>query len=210
MNFSFRKPVLGALLVATLSCPFVASADSQTQWRPRKPTLVDRVHDAADQFVDINYAFKAGWKVATPCVSGPQSGAMGVHLTLDARVGDGLVNPDEPEALIYEPLPNGRWRLVGVEFIVLADQWNAAHPSGPAPSVDGHLMNLVGMPNRYGLPSFFELHVWAFEDNPDGSFSDWNVRVTCEEQRGAEDSSEPLAQWRRSKIRMEIQRLTVG
>ncbi len=191
-SFSW-KPASGALLLAILCVPFVASADSQTQaWHasshpqsyPRKPTLVNRVRDAVDQFIDINYAFKAGWKVATPCVSGPQSGAMGVHLTLDSRVGDGIVNPDEPEALIYEPLPSGKWRLVGVEFIVLADQWNTEHPAGPAPSVDGHLMNLVGMPNRYGLPSFFELHVWAFEDNPDGSFADWNIRVSCEEQRG--------------------------
>lgn len=201
MNSSNRTPlVVVALALATLASPYsVSAADAQASqsWRPyppRKPTLVDRVHDAVDQYVDINYAFKSGWKVATPCVSGPAAGAMGVHLTLDARVGDGLVNPDEPEALIYEPLPNGKWRLVGVEFIVLADQWNTNHPTGPAPSVDGHLMNLVGMPNRYGLPSFFELHVWAFEDNPDGSFADFNIRVSCEEQRGELKTPQPRQQ----------------
>src|SRR5262245_14864434 len=127
------------LLIALATLASSAQATDTQSWRPyppRKPTLVDRVHNAVDQYIDTNYAFNAGWKVATPCVSGPQSGAMGVHLTLDSRVGDGLVNPDEPEALIYEPLPSGKWRLVGVEFIVLADQWNTAHPSGPAPSVD--------------------------------------------------------------------------
>jgi hypothetical protein len=29
-------------------------------------------------------------------------------------------------------------------------------------------MNLVGAPNRYGLPAFFELHVWAWEAQSHG------------------------------------------
>jgi hypothetical protein len=48
--------------------------------------------------------------------------------------------------------------------------------------LDGNLMNLVGFPNRFGLPAFYELHVWAWEDNPKGNFSDWNTHVTCEKQ----------------------------
>ena len=117
---------------------------------------------------------------ATPCVSGPEAGAMGVHFVLPARVGDGTVNSAEPEALIYEPLSNGAVRLVGVEFIVLKADWETQNPNGGTPHVDGHLMNLVGEPNRYGLPAFYELHVWAWEQNPKGSFADWNTRVTCE------------------------------
>jgi hypothetical protein len=31
-----------------------------------------------------------------------------------------MLKPSEPEALIYEPQPNGSMRLVGVEFIVFA------------------------------------------------------------------------------------------
>jgi hypothetical protein len=50
------------------------------------------------------------------------------------------------------------------------------------PEVDGNLMNLAGYPNRFGLPAFYELHVWAWEDNPKGNFSDWNTHVTCERQ----------------------------
>ncbi len=37
-------------------------------------------------------------------------------------------------------------------------------------------------PNRYGLPAFFELHVWAWRDNPQGAFVDWNDHVTCAQQ----------------------------
>jgi hypothetical protein len=48
--------------------------------------------------------------------------------------------------------------------------------------VDGHLTNYVGAPNRYGLAAFYEMHVWAWERNPNGSFADFNTKVSCESQ----------------------------
>ena len=149
----------------------------------QRSPLVQKVRDATARFVDINVAMHEGWKPATPCVSGPTGGAMGVHFVLPSRVTDGQLNASEPEALIYEPGRDGSMRLVGVEFIVIADDWAKAHPGGGAPSVDGHLTNYVGAPNRYGLPAFHELHVWAWEGNPQGSFADWNTQVSCERQR---------------------------
>jgi hypothetical protein len=143
--------------------------------------LAQKVRAATARFVDINVAMGEGWVPATPCVSGPDTGAMGVHFVLPARIAGGVLKADEPEALIYEPMSNGAWRLVGVEFIVLADEWAKRH-SGP-PALEGNLMNLIGFPNRYGLPAFFELHVWAWEHNPMGVFADWNTKVTCEHQR---------------------------
>lgn len=148
----------------------------------RRPSpLVSKVRDATRSFRDINVATSEGWVPGTPCVSGPNSGAMGVHFIKPERIGDGELDATQPEALIYEPLTNGRWRLVGVEFIVLADDWNTKHPDAP-PSLDGHLLNLVPEPNRYRLPAFYELHVWAWEHNPNGSFADFNTRVTCDLQ----------------------------
>lgn len=143
--------------------------------------LVSKVRDATRRFQDINVAIEEGWVQGTPCVSGPEFGAMGVHYILPERVGDGDLEATEPEALIYEPLSNGRWRLVGVEFIVLTDDWNSQHPDA-APSLDGHLLQFVPEPNRYRLPAFYEIHVWAWQDNPRGFFADWNSRVTCNQQ----------------------------
>ena len=45
---------------------------------------------------------------------------MGLHFVNGALVGDGEVDAMHPEILLYEPLPNGDMRLVGVEFVVLA------------------------------------------------------------------------------------------
>jgi hypothetical protein len=139
--------------------------------------LVNKVHNATAQFRDINAALAAGFVQATPCVSGPDFGAMGVHFVLGSRIGAGTLNATEP-------LPNGAFRLVGVEFIILASVWQTQIPPGSTatPALEGHLMNFVDAPNRYGLPAFYELHVWAWEHNPVGSFADWNTQVSCDQQ----------------------------
>jgi hypothetical protein len=76
-------------------------------------------------------------------------------------------------------------KLVAVEYVVLADGWDSRHkaPDGSVtpPMLMGQLFNYVSAPNRYELPAFYELHVWAWKSNPDGVFADWNPRVSCEE-----------------------------
>ena len=113
-------------------------------------------------------------------ISERASGAWWRRAAIVAGIGLQL---NAPEALIYEPMASGAMRLVGVEFIVLASDWAQKHPDGGPPSLDGNLMNLVTAPNRYGLPAFFELHVWAWQQNPMGTLADWNTNVTCDFQR---------------------------
>ena len=147
-------------------------ADAATAWHVNSP-LVRKVRLATEQYRDINVALADGYAPATPCVSGPNSGAMGVHLINGALLGKEL-DAETPEALIYEPYPDGRMRLVGVEFITFASDWVDA-----VPVLDGHLLHFVGAPNRYGIPAFYEIHVWAWRNNPDGAFADWNPQVSC-------------------------------
>src|SRR5215469_5827374 len=146
--------------------------------------LIDKVRNATARYLDINVALGEGFVPATPCVSGPDTGAMGVHLVLPARISGGVLNAERPEALIYVPMSNGGMRLVGVEFIVLESVWAAKNPAGGVPTLDGNLLNYVAAPNRYGLPAFYEIHVWAWESNPQGSYADWNTHVTCVHQPG--------------------------
>ena len=157
------------------------SPQNASQHRHDLSPLIDKVRNATARFKDINVATAEAFVQGTPCVSGPNSGAMGVHFVRPDRIAGGVLNADQPEALIYEPMPGGELRLVGVEFIVLAGGWDKKHPGVP-PALDGHLLNLVDAPNRFGLPAFYELHVWAWEQNPVGSFADWNTHVSCEQQ----------------------------
>jgi hypothetical protein len=84
--------------------------------------------------------------------------------------------------LTYEQ-SNGRLRLVGVEFLVDAAAWNTANPT-MTPVLQGQLLNYVSAPNRYGIPAFYEIHVWAWRNNPKGPFADFNPAVSCEEYVG--------------------------
>jgi hypothetical protein len=104
---------------------------------------------------------------------------MGVHYINGGFVNDGEIDVWKPEALIYEPR-DGRMHLLGVEFIVDAATWLAHHDAPPM--LEGQAFQFVSKPNRYGLEAFFELHVWAWRDNPNGAFVDWNNRVSCEGQ----------------------------
>jgi hypothetical protein len=177
------------LTMLSLSVPFIAAASdppppmSMSAVDQNSPLLV-KVRKATAQFRDINAALAAGFAQATPCVSGPDFGAMGVHFVLGSRITAGTLNATEPEALIYQPMPNGAFRLVGVEFIILQSIWQTQIPKGSTatPELEGHLMNYVAFPNRYGLPAFYELHAWAWEENPVGSFADWNTAVSCDQQ----------------------------
>lgn len=174
------KAVMHALcavtIVSTMATPRAAWAEGDTT------PLIDKVHSATVRYTDINVAMAEGWVTATPCVSGPDTGAMGVHLVLPSRISAGVLNAEQPQALIYEPMSNGAMRLVGVEFIVLASIWATNNPGGSVPALDGNLLNFVPAPNRYGLPAFYEIHVWAWEQNPKGSYADWNTHVTCDHQ----------------------------
>ena len=139
--------------------------------------LIQLVRDATKKFVDVNAATAAGYQPFLGCVSSPDHGAMGNHYVNSALVGDGVLDASRPEVLIYEP-SGGGLQLVGVEFVVIADTWLASHTSPPV--LEGQSFQFVSSPNRYGLPAHFELHVWAWRDNPNGAFVDWNNKVTCE------------------------------
>jgi hypothetical protein len=183
-RLTFAMLPLAMSLLATGGQPTFAGQSPQKASEEKTDTspLIDKVRAATARFKDINVALAEGWVQGTPCVSGPETGAMGVHFVQPSRIAAGVLQADKPEALIYEPLADGAFRLVGVEFIVLANVWQKQHPAGGTPALEGDLLNYVGAPNRYGLPAFYELHVWAWQHNPMGSFADWNTAVSCDKQ----------------------------
>ena len=135
--------------------------------------LVDRVRLANDRFNNVSVAIAEGYK-PIPCASGMDGGAMGIHYVNPKLLGAGEVAIGHPQAVMYEPMPDGRMTLIAVEYIA---------SKGPA-SLEGHLFNFVGAPNRYGLDPFYQLHVWAWKSNPRGAFADMNPYVTCEHATG--------------------------
>ncbi len=127
----------------------------------------------------------------TACVSGPEEGAMGVHFIKGAILFDGAINPQEPEALIYEikrrPGPPRRRR-------VHRHRRRSGTPEQRGRAAGrswASRRNLVGAPEPLRpRPAFYELHVWAFRPNVKGTFVDWNPAVSC---AGFEPTETPTA-----------------
>jgi hypothetical protein len=172
---------LAALPLLAFTTVALAGLESQPHETGSADTLVDAVRQATEPFKDVAAAEAAGYGLFHGCVSGPQEGAMGLHFANGALVGDGALDAAQPEALIYE-WKNGRLHLLGVEYLVLAEAWDAA--SDAPPTLMGQVFHYVGAPNRYRLPAFYELHVWAWKGNPNGTFADWNPKVSCEDYMG--------------------------
>jgi hypothetical protein len=139
--------------------------------------LVNAVRQSTEQFKDVAAATAAGYALQFGCVSGEDSGAMGLHYVNADLVNSGVLDPARPQIIIYEPTPDGGRRLIGADFLVIADTWNANH-SAP-PQLMGQLFHLFPSPNRFGLPTFYTLHVWAWKENPTGPFVNWHSNVSC-------------------------------
>lgn len=172
-----------SMVAALMMCAVAPRALAQNQHAhagdARALTLVDVVRESTERFKDAGTAQRAGYEPAFGCVSGAEYGAMGMHFVNFPLVLDGELDATKPEIVIYEPVPNGGLRLVGADYLVLASAWDAKHPGEP-PQIMGQLMHLFESPNRFGLPSFYTLHVWAWKDNPTGTFSNWHANVKCD------------------------------
>ena len=173
--------VAAVALVASMSAALAHDEHQEDRNPEAFAGLVRDVHQASNRFQNVNTATAEGYVSTENCVSGPNQGAMGVHYVNGAFIQDGVLDVRRPEVLVYEP-HDGGLRLVAVEFLVDAQQWDAANTE--APVIGGQLLNYVGAPNRLRLPAYYELHVWAWKRNSSGSFADWNPRVSCTQFAG--------------------------
>ena len=137
-----------------------------------------------------NQALADGFFSTFECVSVPGLGAMGVHYVNPARSMDISVAVSQPEALLYIRQNDGTMRLVGLEYIapVLSNgiPWFGG-PNNPPPVIDNAAPVLFGrtfdgpMPGHEpGQPWHYDLHVWAWRDNPRGLFFPFNSKLVCQ------------------------------
>ena len=145
-------------------------------------TLLKVVRDSTERFKDVSVALAEGYALQFGCVTGSDSGAMGLHYVNATLLNSGVLDATRPQIVIYEPIPGGGLRLIGADYLVFADAWNATH-AGP-PQLMGQLFHLFESPNRFGLPAFYTLHVWAWKENPNGAFVNWHPAVSCQSFSG--------------------------
>jgi hypothetical protein len=178
-QFLLLAPLLAVAAIATL----LASAASATT-RTTDPRLT-ALRATTNAFHDLSKAERAGYALLTDakgiaCIEMRGMGGMGVHYANSTLVGDPAERLRHPEAMVYARDTDGTLRLAAVEYVVIKDAWDANH-SHP-PQLFGHRFNFTDAPNRFGLPPFYSLHVWAWKHNPAGMFAMWNPQVTCRHQ----------------------------
>jgi hypothetical protein len=149
---------------------------------PQQNDLVRIVRKATEQFRFVTDQNQVGdpYTLLFGCVSGGDFGAMGLHFVRGDILHDGEVDANQPEIVLFEPTRNGGIRLTGADFIVFKSEWEAKHKGEGPPSLNGQLFHLFDAPNRFGLDPFYTLHVWAWKDNPNGTFTNWNPNVSCD------------------------------
>jgi hypothetical protein len=86
---------------------------------------------------------------------------MGQHYANPETFSDGVLDPTDPEALVYTDDGKGHLRLVAVE-------WVSTTPGHVAGQGDLHLNTSVGL---------WVLHAWVWAPNPDGVHADMNSRI---------------------------------
>jgi hypothetical protein len=102
---------------------------------------------------------------------------MGIHYVNGDLVGDAVLDPQHPEALVYEPEANGNLKLAALEYIVFQEAWDAGHAQPP--SLFGRQFDFTPSPNRYGIPAFYSLHAWIWRPNSAGLLEPWNPGARC-------------------------------
>jgi hypothetical protein len=182
--------IKGLVVLASLSMVALSArgehpaAQQEARHKQHSGELVRIVRESTRRFHDIERAKAEGYQLLFGCVSGSDDGAMGLHYVNMELVADPALDPRRPEIVIYEPLPNGGRRLIGADFLVFVDAWHASNPG--TPELMGQLLHLFESPNRFGLPAFYTLHVWAWKPNPTGAFVNWHSNVSCESFDGTE------------------------
>jgi hypothetical protein len=187
----FRHSIICALVLVGVWASLAVAQEDHSHHEPQQQeltaeqksqqiVLVKKVREATERFKDVVEAEREGYVLSFGCVSGPDQGAMGLHFINMELVARGVIDPTEPQIILYEPTADGRLKLTGADFLVDAQQWDndKTHKPGP-PELMGQLFHFFESPNRFGLKAFYTLHVWAWKDNPNGAFVNWHPAVAC-------------------------------
>jgi hypothetical protein len=168
--------------------------------------LIAQIRQATVKYHDFDAAV-ADKYMLDHCVEHPQLGGMGHHAVNLKLLEEGY-DPLKPTVLLYEPLKNGKLKLVGVEYIIpssplfegdidelepptLGDVPFDNHRWGKMIQVldefgeplldDNDDPIMMFQPDRGGPPMpHYQLHVWIWKANPSGMYFPFNPNVSCQ------------------------------
>jgi hypothetical protein len=166
--FSCRLALCAFVSITVPVATSVAQAHPESD--PRIAAGLEKLRTATKPFQNLDSAVAAGFPREVPnCLVHEHHGAMGYHHVNRANFTTTLT-VERPQILLYERLANGTYKLNGVEFIVPYSIW----PRDSVPPV----ILAQKMKHEDNLKIWYT-HVWAWSNNTDGIFADFNPSVTC-------------------------------
>ena len=156
--------LLLVLLLGGTPCALAQAND------PAVTADLERLRNATRAFQNLDSAVAAGYpRDVADCLVHEHHGAMGYH-----HVNRGYLTAspvvEKPQILLYERKPDGSYKLNGVEFIV---PYRLYSRDSVPPVLFGRKLA------REDNLNFWYVHVWAWSDNADGIFADFNPSVSC-------------------------------
>lgn len=171
----------------------------------REPTL-DEVRAIAEKYRDVAVAKAEGFTTDNKCVTAAmlghpaEMGTMGLHYVRrdllglppkpsppgSGRVSGTGTHTDfrQPAMLVYEPQADGSLQLVAVENLVFADAWHAKFKAPPTFHDRTYPLlkddPVTSLDEAHGWQPHYEQHLWVFRDNPNGPYSPFNPKVSCQ------------------------------
>ena len=208
-----RRTIACAALVALAACAGAEEQPESAEAReasaaqtltPEQEELAATIRVATAKYADVAVAEQDGYMrdpnnmcVTAEMVGAPaEAGGMGIHYFRPDLLGvtnpqppvsggDGVIDVNLPEILVYEPQTDGSLQLVAAEYLVFQDAWTAAG-NAELPSLAGQpFFSMADDPatpvdEAHEFAPHHELHVWTGRDNPNGLFAEFNPSVTCE------------------------------
>ncbi len=153
MNRSLKRPVLAAMLA--MSCIAGAVVFTGTQASAASQSDLAALRNATARFHNVDNTIASGRADLHLCVD-----QMGQHYADPKTFSDGVLDPLDPEAMVYADDGGGHLRLVAVE-------WVSTTP-GEVMGIPLHLNPALDV---------YVLHAWIWYPNPSGMFADMNPRV---------------------------------
>ena len=151
-----KRSALTVLTMAFLAtATFLASAAAGGSSDLENQRGVAALRAATARYHDLDATLASGRVDVHACLD-----HMGQHYADPATFGDGILDPLDPEAMVYADDGTGHLRLVAVE-------WISTTPG-----------TVMGMPLHFN--DAFQVwihHAWIWSPNPDGMFADHNPRI---------------------------------
>jgi hypothetical protein len=120
---------------------------------------LNAVRRATGRYHRLAVAEADGYELLGGCKPG-----MGYHYIRSVAPGQRQLDPNKPNILIYAPQPDGRVKLVAVEY---------------ASETPADLFGRDFDPPTHDAP-FYSQHTWVWKKNPAGVLNPTNPRVVCD------------------------------